>query len=311
VPNTVIHIGFPKTATTTLQTILRNHTECDYLGKGLRESLQPSLSLDIARAVLFANTRHFEAGRDALAAQIAARADKAGCLVISDEAFAFAEHMAITRQWQRQAVSDHDTVATRLAQLCPDAQVLMSFRAQPAFIKSMYRQNIKRDSITESFSDYVDREIDALPHRSMLHTLRYDHAFTAYADRFSADNVHTELFEDTKTDFEAYLHKVAKITRLDPQALIAQWGGAHENTDRPQKVSNSHKRLQRLMPSGLRKLAPVPLKALLRNRMVKPPVKIAYTPQQSQVIDRYFAQPNATLAQETGLNLHDKGYPMP
>ena len=39
--NVFIHIGFPKTATTTLQGALMRHGPCGYLGKGLRERGAP------------------------------------------------------------------------------------------------------------------------------------------------------------------------------------------------------------------------------------------------------------------------------
>jgi hypothetical protein len=258
--NIVFHIGFPKTATTTLQSVLRKHDGCDYLGKGLREDMQPSLSLDIASAVFFSNTRHFNARRDTLAAQIADRAAATPCLFISDEAFTFAEHMFITTQWHRQSVSDHDVIANRLAQLCPGAQVMMSLRAQPAFLKSMYRQHAKRGSTSEPFQDHIARELDALPHRSMLHVLRYDHTQAAYADRFGTDRVHVSLFEDSTSDFSSYLHEVADISGLDAESLIAQWGGAHENTDRPLKMGKTGKNLQRLLPSRIGNLIPHSIK---------------------------------------------------
>ena len=125
---TVIHIGFPKTATTTLQSVLMETPECRYVGKGLRESLEPSLSLDVAGAVLFADTRRFEEVRAPLAARLREEAAQGTCLVVSDEAFSFAEHMKIGRQWQRQVVTDHEVTAERLFRLCPEAEVIFSVR---------------------------------------------------------------------------------------------------------------------------------------------------------------------------------------
>lgn len=273
--------------------------------------MRPSLSRDIASAVFFADTRHFNSRKEELSARIAARAAATPCLVLSDEAFAFGEYMYITRQWQRQTVSDHDVIAHRLAALCGPATVTISLRAQPSFLKSIYKQGIKRGHVTEAFDDYISREIDALPHRSMLHTLRYDHCHAAYADRFGTNNVHLSLFEDSMQDFASYLRSFAQISGLDAEALISEWGGAHENVDRPRKERESVKRLRQVMPPALKRLFPTNAKKILREKLAKPAADVSFSSSQSHVIHDYFARANADLAITADINLIGKGYPLP
>ncbi len=86
---------------------------------------------------------------------------------------------------------------------------------------------------------------------------------------------------------------------------------AHENTDRPRKMGETGKALQRLLPSGIGKLIPRSMKTRLKTRLEAAPIEVAYAPEQAQAIDAYFAKPNAAFAQTTGLILEGKGYPLP
>jgi len=56
----VIHIGFAKTATTTLQDVFMRSRSTGYIGKGLRDrAATPCLSVEVARAVFFSDTERF------------------------------------------------------------------------------------------------------------------------------------------------------------------------------------------------------------------------------------------------------------
>lgn len=310
--NVFLHVGFPKTATTTLQLTLQAYGEgCDYLGKGLRELPEPDLSLEIAWAALYVDTTRFEAMLPGLRARIAARAAATPCLVISDEAFTFVEYMTMGPHWPRQAVTDHAVTAERLARLCPGAAVLMSVREQTAFLDSFYRQKLKRMTADADFAEWVQREIGRLGQRSMLHALRYDEAVEAYAARFGANRVHVSAYETYRTDFGRYLDEVAGMTGLQPERLRAAWGGLHANPDLPKRRQRSVvKRLRTLTPAPLRRFLPGRLRAGLLDALAKPAPEVAMPEPAAEAIRAHFAAPNRALAECTGLDLEALGYPV-
>ncbi len=299
--NVVFHIGFPKTATTTLQSVLMETQSCHYIGKGLRENLQPSPSLDMARAVLFADTERFEAMLPVLQEHVTA--PDAACVMVSDEAFSFAEHMKIGRQWGRQVVSDHRVTAGRLARICPEARIMMSVRDQMSFLVSFYRQAIKGDGYKGSFDDYITAEIDALPHRSMLHLLRFDEVHAAYAEAFGAENLLISVYEAYRDDFGSYLDTVAGFCGLDAAELRSLWGGRHDNKAKARRESPQQKRLRQLVPPGLRKMAPSGMKRAINEALAKPPEPATFTAAQKEKISSYFSEPNACFAKDSGMDI--------
>ena len=305
----IFHIGFPKTATTTLQSVLMQCESCAYVGKGLREALEPSISLDVARAVLFADTRRFEEAAPDLARRLAAMAEEKTCLVVSDEAFSFAEHMKIGRQWGRQVVTDHAVIAARLAQLAPEARIMMSVRHQLSFLQSFYRQSIKGDGFEGSFDDYISHEIAALPHRSMLHLLRFDETYDAYAARFDAGRILVSCYEAYIRDFGLYLDETAEFCGLQAAALREIWGGRHDNKAKRARPNKEVEALIRLVPPMLRKAIPEGPKKALKRKTSRPPEPAEFTEAQRTELVSWFAPSNQALVAATGLDLAAHDYP--
>lgn len=311
-PNVFFHIGFPKTATTTLQDALMAHGPCAYLGKGLREAAPPSLSLAVTRAALYLDTRRFEAALPALRDAIAAEAAGARCLVISDEAFTFAEYMVMGEHWPRGRVTDHDVIAGRLARLAPGAGILVSLREQADFLQSYYRQRVKRQMEDAPIAEWMGRELDRLDGRSMLHTVRYDEMYDAYAAHFDPADIHVWVYEAYRGDFGAYLDEVSGVLGLDGAALRAEWGGRHANPDRVNRRNRaSVMRLRGMVPEGLRAVLPTGLKSAVMDGLSKTPPDTRMPDETRRAIRAYFATPNHAFAERTGIDLASHGYAMP
>ncbi|MBM9593910.1 sulfotransferase [Roseitranquillus sediminis] len=306
--NVFFHIGFPKTATTTLQRTMRDFDGCAYLGKGLRDSLQPSDSLEIARAVFFADTRRFEAMLPDLRTRLARHAAASPCVFVSDEAFAFAEHMVLGRKWQRQVVTDHETVAERLSRIAPGAGILFSVREQVSLLESFYRQHVKIDALSEPFGSYIQREIDALPHRSMLHHLRYDEVFSAYRQRFG-DRILVSVYEAYAQDFGGYLDDVARFCGMDAAGLRASWQGRRLNENVVYGAFTG--RLRRHVPDRLLATLSPARRQAIRRRLSRGPAEVAWSGAQRQAVAAHFERPNATFAWQAGLDLERFGYILP
>lgn len=304
---TVIHIGFPKTGTTTLQSALRKTPGCRYVGKGLRDGLTPGLSLDLAEAVFFSDRRRFRELRGSLTERLGQAGEGASCLVVSDEAFTFAEFMAIGRKWGRQVVTDHEDVADRLAQLLGDATVLMSVREQRAFLRSFHDQTLKRGRDDTPLDTFVQTEIDHASHRSMLGLLRYEACLEAYEARFGAGNVHVSVFEQDRSDYEGYIARVADICGLPADGLLRAWGGGHENTGRPENAGPGLRAARQIVPATVRRMVPNSARSRLAAAM-SPPPKPDLSEAHGAWLAEHFAASNAALGARTGLDLARWGY---
>ena len=226
---TTVHIGFPKTATTTLQGAMMRHPGVAYHGKGIRDRMTDTPSTELARRVFFSDRHDFRAKLPGLRDRMAAFPDAPTPVFVSDEAFSFAEHMQIGSRWQRQVVTDHEEVAERLAAVFPGARVVMSTRWQIDLLRSFYRQSVEVGHVSERFETYVDREIEAADHRSMLTALDYGRAHAAYAAAFGRERVHVFRFEEARADFAGYLRAVAGIAGIAGARLVEAWGGRCEN----------------------------------------------------------------------------------
>lgn len=309
--NIVIHIGFPKTATTTLQRVFMGYARCAYLGKGLRDTMLPSLSLDIAGAVLFTDTRRFKQKAPELREKIAESASATPCLMLSDEAFSFAEHMEIGNHWRCNTITDHEVIADRLAQLCPKARVLMSTRNQLSFLQSYFRQRVKRNTMKDDFETFVAGTLAATPYRSILHALLYDEALEAYESQFGADRVMLSAYESYQCDFGSYLASVARFCELDPENLKKTWGGIHANKAKSHRERPTVRKLRSLIPRPLKKIMPKGIRSGLTRAFALPPVPTTFSGAQEKAIADFFAPSNAALAQRTGFDLDRWGYPLP
>lgn len=305
----IIHIGFPKTATTTLQNAMLNHPDVSYLGKGLRDDLSPSLSLELARCVFFCDSRSFREEASGLRDRIATAAAGKNCIFVSDEAFSFAEYMKIGLHWQRQVITDHEVVAGRLAALFPGATVLMSIRGQLDFLKSFYNQSVKVEHVSEDFDSYVEREIGAVRHRSMLNALDYGRVHDAYAGAFGADRLHISIYEDYRASFEAYLRDVARLSGLDEDSVLRAWGNRHENQTPPRMESRVADWCARNIPGPVRAILPASSREALRNLVSRPAPPPRYSAQQREFLHAHFAPLNEKFQAITGLALPPASYP--
>jgi len=303
----VFHIGFPKTATTTLQDAVQRLEGVRYLGYGLRDPGRKDLSSDIARAVLFADSRRFEALAPGIRQRLSQAAAEGG-VFCSDEAFTFAEHMKIVSHWGRQAVTDHEVVANRLAALAPGAEVLVSIRNQLDLLASYFNQLVKVEFADTDFEGFLAREVAALPHRSMLHLLRYDEMHEAYARAFGAERVHVTLFEAQAADYAGYLDAVAAVCDLPAEALRAAWGGGHSNEALAEDPRA--RALRRALPGWLKAAMPAGLVARIRGATMRRQAPAVYEPGRRAMLEDHFAASNAAMAERTGLDLGAAGYPV-
>mgnify|MGYP003575636210 CR=1 FL=1 len=191
-PRPIVHIGYPKTASTWFQKEFYPHVA----GRTYVERDR------IRQALLSPNALPFDAGvpRDALVA------DAPGGIVICEEGLSGYLHNggimeAVTR-----------TFADRLKAALPDADIVIVLRAQPAIIASTYQQYVraggthsaKRHLFPHAFLIRNHREQYKVPLQDVAH-FDYLPIVRYYRQLFGEDRVHLFLFEDFARDRDGFL----------------------------------------------------------------------------------------------------------
>jgi hypothetical protein len=227
----VLHIGLPKTGTTTLQKAVFPHLPgVAYAGKripGYGFATQP---LGEAVAATISADSALADPAPALAAAVAELRAQcgAGTLVLSTESLA------------HPAARDLGLVADRLARAVPDARILITLRAQPALALSWYRshgrfaqylfthkteaERIPAQLMQRDWWRLVARE----PRGGLLAALDFDALVGCYERRFGG-RVTVLPLELLAADRAAYAARLAGALEVPASACAPLLANAHEN----------------------------------------------------------------------------------
>ena len=230
--NLCVHIGFPKTATTTFQRhVFPAHSEIEYLGKyipgfGYRsESIGQEIGRLITRdSTLYAGSNQL---RDELAAIANSMTEK--LVMISSESFV-----------QEQA-ADRGVVAQRLWDACGNCRIIITIREQLSMIRSFVKMHGRYgqylflakevDELFElplSMSEWL-RIASHYPDRNFVSTIRYAEVADCYARLFGRQNVGIFLYEELVSEPATYVSKLASFLHIDAVEMLRLLAGHHEN----------------------------------------------------------------------------------
>lgn len=231
-----VHIGFPKTATSTFQQhVFPAHSGIEYLGKfvpgfGYRNDV---IAEEIGRLITRDSTLYAGPSRlrEALAASVAAA--PGNLVMISSESFV-----------QEQA-TDRGVVAQRLREACGDCRIVITIREQLSIIRSFvtmhgrYGQYLflakETDEAFElplSMAEWL-RFASHYPDRNFLSTVRYAEVVDCYARLFGRENVGVFLYEELVADQAAYVSKLAGFLQVDAAEMGRLLAGHYENRSSP------------------------------------------------------------------------------
>lgn len=224
-PNTVIHIGFPKTGTTTLQThLFAKHPGIHYLGKPYRDD---DLKEMISRLVMRESTVYTTENLKQYINKHLARGLETGknVFLISDETFVSAAK-----------VRDKGVVAHRLKDLFPAAKILVTIRDQMDAVKSGYigggrlLGNVpgKYKSIIISFKDWLEI-CKNMYHGDFVNNIVYFDTIDYYARLFGKENICVLLFEEFVKNKGEFILKLSQFLNIDPEISRGLIQNAHEN----------------------------------------------------------------------------------
>lgn len=306
---TYIHIGYPKNASTSLQTDFFPNIEgayylgCQY-GKGapfVSKDIQEALySIAMSDSIDFSYKNVEEKIRHTIQ-DIDSRFDK---MIISWEAFS-------------NNVADRGVIAERLNKLFPDANILIIIRNQMDSLQSMYAflvqqlgKNINlsygRPSVT-SFEKWISEQEDFF-YRSYMPTLKYYEFISEYWKLFGKENVTILLFEELVSSPVSFFEKMTRFFGVD--SVNSSVSFLPQRNTRPTKRTLLYYKLRGYFPN-------VSPSKFLPNLAIKwgriflnsgTSGRKRLLPEMEQRLMNMYRESNRKLQQELGIDLVRYGY---
>jgi len=230
-----LHIGLPKTGTTSLQMNCFNmHSELAYFGQtNFRENEKASAILKSLLGV----TKEHETG--AVNAIIKEELNRNRALMISDEAMTMGEFMVRAKHWPIQ--TNHQDNAIRAKTILGDAHVFIVFRNQVDWLVSWHQQGLFSKKYTNrNFDEWFNVEFDQ-SREALLTLLDYEKLYTAYRDVFGVERVSAYFFEQYQRQGFGQLaaDMVAKLG-VDPLFAKVTMGHSAKNRIKDRLIDESN-----------------------------------------------------------------------
>lgn len=301
----VVHPGYGKTATTTLQThLFAKHSGLHYLG---RHYPDPAWETALRR-LIFEDSAHYDPAPLAAMAE-AVRRDADRTVLLSEEVLL------------SPRARDTELTARRLKEAFGPCAVLLTLRSQPAIIASYYAMHGRRlalipgplNGTSVTYADWFAHQQEHLA-TSYLSLVRYYEVVEVYARVFGRENLHVGLFEEFTQDQPAFLAKLCAFLDIDAGEARDLVAGRHEKG----ALSNGQIRMQllrsRFLPGvSLTRLIPFgkALHDVLWKRLARSGrFAVEMTPEQRAFLHDLYAPGNRRLAEAYGLPLERFGYPL-
>ncbi|MDP6526316.1 MAG: sulfotransferase [Kiritimatiellia bacterium] len=306
-PPIIIHIGLPKTATTTLQKhLFARHSEIDCIGQPT--SIISEKNLHMLHVITRQDSLSFDDGFDRFLENTVnpiLRACKRRATVLSEESFSTGA--SFPRSVPRREI------ASRLLRLFPEARILMVIRNQVDLLCSWYRQSLRHvDAPTQSLEEWFDSQWQEKLYGSVLPLLNYDLLRQLYEDTFGPDRVKIMLFESFTQHQEQFIDELSCFSRINAQESYTLLNRRTENVTvteqeialrRAAKHLPAHKLISRATPLWV-KAALVRLAA--HGRRVQPTLPTEWNARTAD----YYRESNRQLATSTNLPLAEHEYPL-
>lgn len=307
----LVHIGFPKTATTFLQrrvfgadphihALGRPNPEYNTDANGLRHHL------------LQADAAAFEARIPALRTFVerAVAAAQARQPVLSDE------HVATGRLTSTVATQMPVTILERVHALWPTAHVLIVVRRQPALLRALHRNDLRVARTRKSADAWLD-SLKREPGSAVLHALDFDALVANACAIFGPDRVHVAVYEDMAHRPDHFAHTLSAATGIPIDRCRAYLRMPTVNTT--SVVEDLYLAMRRRVPGALRRSAVLrPMRRVVSLQRVhavgarwlpKAAAKAEFSASNEQFLSDFFAASNTALADRLDRDLRALGYP--
>ena len=318
----IIHVGYPKTGTTTLQKhFFPFIDEIDYLGKFDDEGSMFSFNKNMINELIFNDQL---LGVDKFLSTLPEFKKS----LLSEESF-LSNTLRVSRINGADVVADPHTLIKNLRNTFEksrcDVKVIITIRRQDEMLLSLYAQSYthyysgqKRFNTFDKFLDFFDKEKKGL---NLYSSLDYLKMADLFSDAFGEENVSILAFEHLERDPLSFHIKLCNFLQVDPNKYKADYSLQKENARSSER--NGYKRTRnesmfyylkrmkrRLIPNlniQLNKFIGDYLKSVrVPNFWIDRTIKL--TKQQRKKILASYAESNRAVSMRFDLSLDKSGY---
>lgn len=328
--STYIHVGYPKSGSTTLQKqLFSKHTEINNLGIFPTDNVGKDTdyidydsvylnntdlqkfyhNLVMLEGIQYHNSENPSLFHNKIRNLATNRTDK--ITVFSNERFVSAFY----------AHDDLREKANRLKELFPDGNIIFIIRNQVSLIKSQYRDHPTDPrsfaiGSPVSIDEWIEIAYEA-ESVNFLESLQYYDIIEYYVELFGQKNVDIFLLENLSQNTEKFATSLAAYLGIDSNEVLELLETTPENTG-VSKQFNKYRRLRRHIRSTIKpSRAPEPIKMLLRkvDKTVRDAVregsKEEYDLNSSslKIINSVYSEQNEMLDKQYNLDLTNFDYP--
>lgn len=209
----IIHIGYPKAASSSLQeNLFKNHPSFHYLNV-----IHPSVFYEMVYSLTEENFDSRKA-ETIFQQEVTQSFLKDKINIIADERF--------TANW-----IDYRMVADRLYHFLPEAKILVVIRNQADILRSRYDMHPYDYSDPRkkwlTFEEWLSSAVSRMK-ENFLNALHYDECISYYRDKFGVQNVHVLLFEKLVAFDSRTMEELGNVLKIDPGSII-DYMSVHKN----------------------------------------------------------------------------------
>jgi hypothetical protein len=304
----IIHIGYPKTATTTIQkNIFMKYCSSRYMGKKyIQDEISNNLD-SIIDSLLFDSETIFDIKLSSHIEIIKSYAkninDK---IIISNEILSKKYYQIIIARLDRLFnIQDYSK-----------CEIIITLRNQKELIFSQYIEKYKGNN--KKFNEYLQNGLSS-PYDNCLYSV-YDfyEIYQAYSLVFGKSSVHILLYEDLKYNPKIFSMKLSDLINVDESLIYNVLATKKENIKKKDKayffkkisINNYFSRMyQSVNIDFLSQKNKNYIKKIFSNILIEK--KIAkITINEENIIDKYFEESNTLLTKYCDLDLEKYNYPL-
>lgn len=318
-----IHIGYPKTATTTLQeNLFPNHTEIEYLRKD-------NNNFKFIHDVFFSRETSFKINKEKYKKELVGSITNKKKYVYSEESLTsfsmFFRFHPKPYVWtlEPNSIARKLKIAFKDTRVFTDTKIIVSIRKQDDMLRSMYAQVynfvFKKFAETKSFKKFLQYAIIKNRDNFIVDSLHYNEIISEYEFLFGRENICVLVFEEMRSDKDLYIKKLCDFIGIDFKEALELLDSKHKNH---RSSSNGYKSDERNMIEILSFYKNKYLgdkKIGMSNSWVYKILKRVYIPgkvlsdlniseSNSIILKELYSKGNKELSERYGLDLDKYGY---
>lgn len=307
--NFLIHVGFSKTATTTLQKhLFAKNSQLEYLGKPFQSD---SLKTQIDR-LLRQETTTFDsssAKQEISMFLLNPRDSMKKWLVLSEEKFVSCSK-----------VRDKGVIARRIKDVLNPSRILFTIRNQFDILKDAYLSGGRLlpnapqmySSLFVEFDDWLSNSYQNYD-RSYIGHVDYYKTISYYSELFGKKNVCILLFEEFVQNQEVFIRKLTDFLGIDFTEALKAVENKHENQGIGLAQLDMERAMAKLYPlikiPALRKFIKFSFRQLYKHRK-KSSAQLKFSVQWNDVLSDFYKAGNMNLMNHYNLPLELYNYPL-